>query len=499
MRELEKSSTTSDSLDGFVLFSYDRKDKLSVLKYASKLSGHTLREFTERFDSLQTSVSTKGKYGTLLEELFFGYDPNNKAEADFNEIGVELKSTKLVNKKTLGWDPGERLILNVINYQNVKKDSFSDVFERKNSELLVIFYRYTKGNLLDRFIDKVVFWTFSPQELAVMREDWQLAENTILDGRAHLLTEGGTRIITWAPKGAGHGKDMRPQPNSSEKARQRAIALKNSYVCKMYRQSLDLKDAMARGVPCRLWDVPDVQNIFDRPWDRNMTFEEAIVDRLSRYVGLRCDEIEELTERLNRSEKGYHAHLANRMLGVRTRRVAELEDYDIQSKIICLKRNTKATESMSFPAFDYRRICFNMGRIELMEMLKKRYLFIVFQMTDGADSDNVSSIFRGAFFWSVPPEVKREARFVYEDTVQQIRNNIYDDFQALSNTYYVHVRPHATNNDDVSMCFDGIARPKKSFWLNADYISTIVNENLEIPILSTRVRESKKIGKRRQL
>ncbi len=486
-------------LDNFTLFSYNPKDKLSVLKYASHLSGHTLREFTETTDSPVTSVHTKGEFGTQIEELYFGYDRNNRAEADFSEIGVELKTTKLVLKKTLGWDPGERLILNVIDYMAVKKDCFSEIFSKKNSELLVVFYRYGGGIILDRIIDKVVFWTFSPQEIAVMKEDWQKAEDIILSGQAHHLTEGGTWILTWAPKGVGHNRDGRKQPFSNIPARQRALALKNSYVCKMYRQSLDLKVAIERGVPCRLWDVPDVQNIFEKLWPEDMSFEEAIINRLSKFEGMTCDDIENHTEKLNRDAKGYYATLANRMLGVVKDHAAEVDDYDMQVKIIRLKRNRKCKESMSFPAFDYRSICTLRGYSELRETFQKRFLFIVFQMTDSEDADFGQAIYRGSFFWNMPKEGLHELHFVYKDTVEQIKKNIYDDFQGQSNTYMVHVRPHAQNNKDTSMCPDGIPRPKKSFWINADYLSNIVNANLEIPVLSERVKTTKKVGKRRKL
>lgn len=483
----------------FTLFSFDSKDKLSVLRYASHLSGHTLRELTDYTESPITSIHTKGEFGTLVEELYFDYKPNNRAEPDFPEINVELKTTKLVLKKTLGWDPGERLVLNVINYENVHPDCFSEVFERKNSELLVIFYRYGPGSLLDRVIDKVIFWTFSPQEIAVMKEDWQKAEKLILCGEAHHLTEGGTMILTWPPKGAGGSKDLRNQPFSTRPARQRALALKNSYVCKMYRQSLDLGRAISEGVPCRLWDVPDVENIFNKMWDENMSFEDAIVFRLSRYIGMSCDDIEAATEKLNRSAKSYYALLANRMLGVKKEHAAEIDDYDIQVKIIRLKRNRKCKESMSFPAFDYQRLCSIHGRMEFHETFTKRFLFIVFQMTDEKDSDFGNAVYRGSFFWSLPRRDWAEVSFVYRDTVNQIEKNIYDDFQRMSNTYVIHVRPHARDNNDTSMCPDGIARPKKSFWFNADYISKVVNDNLEIPLLSSNIQSSRKVGKRRVL
>jgi DNA mismatch repair protein MutH len=44
---------------------------------------------------IEHNYTGKGNFGQILEKFYFGYDPNSKSEADFFEIGMELKTSPL--------------------------------------------------------------------------------------------------------------------------------------------------------------------------------------------------------------------------------------------------------------------------------------------------------------------------------------------------------------------------------------------------------------------
>ena len=99
-------------------FPYNPQDKKSVIDYAKKLKGKSLREICD-VEVLQHIFKGKGNFGQVLEKFYFGYEPNSKAEADFSKIGMELKSSPLKRLKNNEFRAKERLVLNIINYFNL--------------------------------------------------------------------------------------------------------------------------------------------------------------------------------------------------------------------------------------------------------------------------------------------------------------------------------------------------------------------------------------------
>ena len=86
------------------LASVDFSDPNSLLDYASRLEGHTFREILEleifpeesgenRGKVEYSALSFKGGLGTLVEERYFGYKANDNPAPDFEEAGLELKTT----------------------------------------------------------------------------------------------------------------------------------------------------------------------------------------------------------------------------------------------------------------------------------------------------------------------------------------------------------------------------------------------------------------------
>ena len=81
-------------------------------------------------------------------------------------------------------------------------------------------------------------------------------------------------------------------------------------------------------------------------------------------------------------------------------------------------------------------------------------------------------------FWNVPEkDLNSEIKRVWENTVEKIRNNEYDNLPKISESPILHVRPHAQNRNDTYPTLDGKQSIKKCFWLNASYIKKQIEES----------------------
>ena len=121
---------------------YDRLDIDSIILFAKKLVGKSLRESCGEFLN-DINFKGKGSFGQTVEEDYFEYSINSDSEPDFKEVGLEVKSTglKIVRKNELV--AKERLVLSIINYNEIVNQKFDNSsFIKKNAHLLLIFYLY---------------------------------------------------------------------------------------------------------------------------------------------------------------------------------------------------------------------------------------------------------------------------------------------------------------------------------------------------------------------
>ena len=69
---------------------YDKFSVDSIMVYAERLEGHTLREMTDAAE-LQSPNRRRGAFGNAVEQYYFKYKPNSSQEPDFPEVGIELR------------------------------------------------------------------------------------------------------------------------------------------------------------------------------------------------------------------------------------------------------------------------------------------------------------------------------------------------------------------------------------------------------------------------
>ena len=454
---------------------YDRKDVDSILRYAARLTGRTLNEILDVESGKIGDTHTKGYFGQSIESEYFLIDNNSDPVPDFEEVGMELKVTPMKEVRG-GLVSKERLVLGIIDYNEVPSKGFR-IFLDKNSHILIVFYLWKEGqDIYDYRVLKVVDWTPLPEELRIIKEDWDVIEGYVLRGEAHLLSERHTRFLAACTKGVGHGGDMRTQPNSSELAKQRALSFKASFMTSLYHSHPDVNE-------CLIDVTDDEESVFHERWEDDLTFNEYVLGHLDRFRGRTCQEIEDaLGIHLSERSKQYYYTLTLAMLGVHHRKhVKEFEQAGISIKTVRILQNGTPKESMSFPAFRYEDVVEQTWETsDFFEQIDHEFFIPVFQFNTKypKEEPRKSLTFRGSFFWSVPDDDIEIIRGVWEDTRSKVIEERFDDFIASSDRRISHVRPHGRDSRD-TYPYKGKEYVKKGFWLNKQYMKEVIRRELK--------------------
>ena len=455
---------------------YNPWDKNSVIEYAKKLKGKSLRQVCDP-TILQHSYLGKGNFGQVLEKFYFGYEPNSTAEADFAQIGMELKSSPLKQLKNNEYRSKERLVLNIINYFNVVNQNFENSdFIKKNASILLIFYLHQAGyDILDLIIKLVDEWSFPSTDLEIIKKDWETITQKIANGKAHELSEGDTFYLGACTKGA-NASSVRKQPFSEIPAKQRAYSFKQGYVNHIIASIAgETKEVYGKLIP----SVKEA---------KKQTIEEIVIEKFKPYYGKTIEEILDKTGvELNTSAKSFYANLTKAILGIElNKEIEEFEKAEIQVKTVRLKENNLPKEDMSFPTFKYKEIVNeDWENSDFKDILEHKFLFVFFQF------ENEKLVLRKVKFWNMPYSDLLEVEKVWTKTqqivakgeiVKEIKTDKngkevrFTNFPSKKFSSISHVRPHATNASDTyplpkkDKLTKEMEYTKHCFWLNNSYV-----------------------------
>jgi len=450
---------------------YNPKDKKSIIDYAQLLKGKTLRQVCD-LSILKHNYTGKGNFGQILEKFYFGYDPNSKSEADFFEIGMELKSSPLKQLKNNEYRSKERLVLSIIDYFKIVDQSFDESdFWKKNANILLIFYLHQAGfEILDYLIKLVDEWNFPNTDLEIIKKDWQLIKQKVAAGKAHELSEGDTFYLGACTKGA-NALSVRKQPFSKIPAKQRAYSLKQGYVNHIIASIA----GQTKEVYGKL--IPSVAVA------KKQTIEEVVISKFKPYYGKTIEQILASTGvELNTTAKNFYANLTKAILGIELdKEIEEFEKAEIIVKTLRLKENNLPKEDISFPNFKYEEIINEeWDDSNFKDILEHKFLFVFFQFEDE------QLVLRKVKFWNMPYADILEAEKVWAKTKdivskgkivkEVIGTTRYTNFPNKSFNWVSHVRPHATNSADTYPLptKDKLTQAKEytkyCFWLNNTYV-----------------------------
>ena len=450
---------------------YNPNDKKSILEFAKLLKGKTLREVCDE-SILKHNYSGKGNFGQILEKFYFLYEPNSDSESDFAIAGLELKSTPLKQLQNKEYRSKERLVLNIINYLEVVNQDFeTSSFWKKNANILLIFYLHQAGyDILDYLVKLVDEWNFPNTDLEIIKKDWQIIKQKIVDGKAHELSEGDTFYLGACTKGA-NANSTRKQPFSDIPAKQRAYSLKQGYVNHIIASIAN----EATGVYGKL--IPSAAVA------KKQTIEEIVISKFKPYYGKTIKEILDSTGvELNATAKSFYENLTKAILGIELdKEIEEFEKAEITVKTVRLKENNLPKEDISFPNFKYEEIVNEeWDDSNFKDILEHKFLFVFFQF------ENEQLVLRKVKFWNMPYSDILEAKKVWAKTKdivskgkivkEVIGTTRYTNFPNKSFNSVSHVRPHATNAADTYPLptKDKLTKAKEytrhCFWLNSTYV-----------------------------
>lgn len=448
-----------------------------VLEKAKQVINHRVSEFN--VNNRPLSKNNKGVIGQIVEEGVFHYPINSNHEADFSNLGLELKVTGLKRKADDTLVMKERLVLNIINYmEEANVDFINSSFWKKNQYILMMFYLYDYAlEIYDYLFLEPFLHEFSLKDLQIIKNDWEIIHNKILAGEAHNISEADTMYLGACTKGADSESNYRKQPYSSIKAKQRAYCLKASYM---------------NSIVSYIFTKEKTEAIFDYNQLVQNTFDTAINDKISPYFGKSEEELFNQFNIRKNSKAKFNLLMAS-MLGLKgsINKSEEFRKGNIELKTIRIEEDGHIEQHMSFPYFKYTEIVREAW--ETSEINKKfsttKFMFVVFKKKNGI------YWFDKIKFWNMPYlDIEKYVKPIFEKTVECIKNgNIvkkitpnkyYTNFPSSKFNGVCHVRPH--DQKSVRNLTNGLKLPvidkvsglkeytKYCFWLDKKYIRKII-------------------------
>ena len=429
---------------------YDKTSKESILKYALNLKGKTFGEL-DKFNRLKNKKN-KGSLGHVIEESYFGYDINSDSNPDFSVAGIELKVTPFKINKNKTISAKERLVLNIIDYnEEYKHDFYDSSFWNKSKMMLLVFYEW------------------KPE---VKQEDYIIKDVILYEFNEDEISESDTSYLAACTKGQNKNS-VRLQPFSEIPAKQRAFSLKSGYMTQLLREHFN----QTEGANVSLLN------------GSRKTIEQVLKEKFESYYGMSIDEIANLFDvniytKEGKLTKNHAQILSSAILGLKGTNIKDIEEFnkaDIKFKTIRIEKDGHIKQHMSFKNFKYTEIVKEEWEdSELRNMFaEQKYLFVVFKF----DENNVLRLNK-VKLWNMPISVlDTKLKETWEETVRVINEGIqinikgnkkFDNLPGSTFNRVCHVRPHAGTSEDTYPLPQGGEHVRKCFWLDREYVENII-------------------------
>jgi len=452
--------------------SYDDSSVESIFEHALLLTGNSLADLVE-LPPETLSKRSRGRLGNLVETYHFGIKQNSEQEPDFPKVGLELKVTgvvpashRLPRLHQNGYQAKERLVLTMIDYDSLAKDTWeSSKLLKKSGFILIMFYEYESAETDNRrkFPLEPLLFRIPSEDLPIIKRDWETIQAKVKAGKAHEISEGDTFYLGACRKGSGGPKEkLRTQPYSEIAVKSRAFCFKQSYISRIiYAHSL--RQPLEENTKTFAAKTTGASS--------HASIEEATHSKFSQFLGW---SVEELWSQLRiphtgNNSKASHRLIANRILMSRFRPLLDLKKAGIELKTIRINSKGKPNEAMSFPRFKFDDVAKQTWEeSNFFEHIERKFLFVIFK----TDESGVERLHKVAY-WNMPYEDRTEAERVWHET-QKCLIDGRTKFPKASESTVAHVRPKGRNSQDTDITPHGVAITKQCFWLNKSYIESVI-------------------------
>lgn len=457
------------------------------------------KDLIERFN--YSVNGNKNLMGDLFEE-WFGKPKDSDSSPDLGL--VELKATPFKRLKSGKISAKERLVLNIINYENLVNESFdSSHLIQKNKNLELAFYEANpEVSKSEWFFQEVFSYQMQqyPADFEIIKKDWHIIQEYVKAGKAHELSESLTDYLSACTKGANR-KSVRSQPFSDIKAKQRAFSFKSGFMTNLLRQYV-FNDNSNESIIKNASEV------------KNKSLEELIKDKFAPYVGKSQKELQEIFE-INSTSKSIRNMIVRAILGLNKNskldKIAEFEKASIVPKTILITNNNVPKEDMSFPEFNFQELVNQNwtdknGNPEAdlhKYLVENKFLFVVFKKIDKS-----TIILKGIKFYNVPQyDLDTTIKKAWLDTKCKLQEGVqlelrgqrvHNNLIKATDKSIIHVRPHSglssyQNNEyanklptpakwiktpEDNQKYTGNYMTTQSFWFNKSYIKQIISDLL---------------------
>ncbi|MBD5375207.1 MAG: hypothetical protein HDR77_07000 [Bacteroides sp.] len=473
---------------------FDSKSPLSIYEYSRFLIGQSLHSLLGDI-AIEHKRKGKGGLGQMVEELFFKYPVNSNREADFGDAKVELKCTPLLKSKS---DDSlkikERLVCTMIDYFELIDTKFEDSHLLAKCRLmLLLFYLHINGTpIYDYEFLFRVLWQIPEKDLLLIKNDYETIANKVRRGEAHLISEGDTLYLGACRKGQ-KGDAPQNQPFSEIKANRRAFSLKPAYMRYILSHVVESGNnyyTNYQSLGASQYELVSANEL------KHSSFEEIILSRFNPFYGLNYIEICAKLGVTPYQAKNKYADISGLIASnSKCKRISDSEEFvksGIMMKTIRLRNNGTPKEAMSFKNIDYQEVFDNDNWLdsEAYEIFTNRFLFVVFKPKSGesitvhnnkSNQDIVeqSYVLDKVFFWTMPSNDLSSAKKYWEHIRENILNNNIrlDAFWSIADDKDFHVRPKGARKIQLVSNPHGGKVEKYCYWLNANYVKRIIDEN----------------------
>lgn len=187
------------------------RSERELLSRARALAGLTIGELGARvgIEVPEQGVRGKGVAGRILERAL-GATAASRAEPDFVELGVELKTIPL---DATGKPKESTFVASIALSAIADTDWEKSVVLKKLSKVLFVPVEAASDSpLRDRRVGRAYLWTPTERELGVLRTDWERLAEMIAAGDVERITGHLGEVLQVRPK-APSGRARRRAPD----------------------------------------------------------------------------------------------------------------------------------------------------------------------------------------------------------------------------------------------------------------------------------------------
>lgn len=493
----------------YAITTYNKNSRQSVINYAKQMKGLTFEDILNNANlSMEereryAKGANKGSLGILVEEVFFGYRANNIPDADFKNIGVELKVTPMEYNKDGDLKAKERLVLSDIpQHKEWEGDTLEQApFWKKAEWLLLVIYLFIEKYAEEKFRYEIKFvelFTPSEEDLLIMRADYKLIRQKYIDGQAHEVSEGETLYLGASTKGATAAKSLKPQfYNSQIKAKTRAWCYKVSYMTFVIQTRFQ---GLKKGCD-PIFSSERKQMLLQ------LGFAQSLESIVANFIGKTKSELVSQfninVSKTGREPKHFYSILASRMLQASGSedKLEEFEKAGICVKAVRLNSKGKMVEHLRLQDANLDNLAIKnlpFEESEFGEILDSLKIFFVVFKDNGKEQ-----VFKGGFLWNMPySDLKAvEKDFIKTQKVvsrgikfkitKKGNDRVGNNLPKASKTKVFHLRPHASKalyilgkekqkigsgklSDTVEVPVTGERCTRQAYWLNKSYVLPLI-------------------------